>query len=195
MPSSTVWYIAPIACAIPIVIAAALAGPNLQMLAAAAIAAAIAFAAVRENARLLAAGAPENKTASSTARFAWLVWAWGALGIFLTYTVALKGAVWPEWWHFVLAFAFAGTISQVYANMLDRDAQSGRSDQALLKIGRALLIAQIAGVALGVISMLADGKFPRDASHSDWAACNIFFFGALAIAIISIEALRSAKSS
>jgi hypothetical protein len=195
MPSSTVWFIAPIACAVPILIAAALANPNLQMIAAAAIAAAIAFAAIRENAKLRAAGAPENQTGSSTARFAWLVWAWGAFGIFLTYTLALKGIVWPEWWHFVLAFGFAGVISYLYANMLDRDAQSGRSDQALLKIGRALLIAQTVGVVLGIISMIADGKFPRDASHPDWAACNIFFFGALAIAVISIQALRPAKTT
>ena len=41
--------------------------------------------------------------------------------------------------------------------------------------------------------MLADGKFPRAAANPDWAACNIFFFGGLAIAAISLNALLSAR--
>jgi hypothetical protein len=195
MPSRIAWFIAPIGCVIPVVGAAAADSPILQMSAAAAICAAFVLAAVRDNTALHAVAAPENKIASSTARFAWLVWAWGGLGILLTYTLVLSRAVWPEWWHFVLAFGFAALISHFYADMLDRDTEAGRSDPALLKIGRALLIAQLAGVIVGVISMLADGKFPRAPSHADWAACNIFFFGALAIAVISVHALRSAKTS
>jgi hypothetical protein len=46
-------------------------------------------------------------------------------------------------------------------------------------------------MAAGLVSLFVEGKFPRDIAHADWAGCNIFFFGALAIAAISLDALRS----
>jgi hypothetical protein len=123
-----------------------------------------------------------------------LVWTWGALAILVTYTLAVQNR-WPEWWHFFLGFALAAVVSLAFAKMLRRDAEAGRVDAPLMKAGRALIVLQLIGVTAGVISMFADGKFPREATHPDWAACNIFFFGALAIAAISINALRSASKT
>ena len=102
---------------------------------------------------------------------------------------------WPEWWHFFLGFAIAAVASIVFSNMLDRDAEAGRVDDSIIKIGRALVMVQLIGVIIAVITMFIDGKFPRDVSYPDWAGCNIFFFGAIAIAAISINALRSAKTT
>ena len=112
----------------------------------------------------------------------------------MTYAFILEQR-WPEWWHFFLGFAIAAVASLVFSNMLDRDAEAGRVDDSIIKIGRALVMVQLIGVIIAVITMFVDGKFPRDVSYSDWAGCNIFFFGAIAIAAISVNALRSAKTA
>ena len=79
--------------------------------------------------------------------------------------------------------------------MLDRDAKVERVDKSVMKVGRTLVMVQLAGMLVAIISMFIDGKFPRDASYPDWAGCNIFFFGALAIAAISLNALTTAKDA
>lgn len=177
-----------------IILTAAVNNPLLHMAASGLVSLVFAGVAIREHNALTAASAPQSAIGSSTARHIGLVWAWGALGIFVTYAFILQER-WPEWWHFFLGFAIAAAASIIFSNMLDRDTEAGRVDEAILKIGRALIIAQLIGVIVAVISMFVDGKFPRAASYPDWAGCNIFFFGAVAIAAISINALRSAKST
>lgn len=175
------------------IVVAAAATPLFQPFAAAAVAFTYALFAIREHNALCAATAPESQIGGSTARGLALIWAWGAVGIFFTYAVVLPHS-WPEWWHFVLGFSLAAGASLVFAAMLDRDAQSGRTDASLMKIGRALVVLQLVGVIAGIVSMVADGKYPRAATHADWAACNIFFSGALSVAAISINALRKIET-
>lgn len=176
-----------------IILTAAVNDPLLHMAASGIVSLVFAVIAIREHNALTAAGAPQSTIGSSTARYIGLVWAWGALGIFVTYAFILQQR-WPEWWHFFLGFAIAAVASIVFSNMLDRDTEAGRVDESILKIGRTLIKVQLAGVIIAVISMFIDGKFPRAASYPDWAGCNIFFFGAIAIAAISINALRPAKT-
>ncbi len=194
MSSLTAWMIALTLSICAIILTAAANNPLLHMIASGAVSLVFAVTAIREHNALTAAGAPQSEIGSSTARNIGLVWTWGALGIFVTYAFILQNH-WPEWWHFFLGFAIAAVASIVFSNMLDRDAKAGRVDDAILKVGRTLIIAQLIGVVIAVISMFVDGKFPRDVSYPDWAGCNIFFFGAIAIAAISINALRSAKSA
>jgi hypothetical protein len=73
--------------------------------------------------------------------------------------------------------------------MMSRDAAAGRQDDTLLTIARYLTIAQLAGMIIAVVGMIVDHKMPRDFREPDWAANAIFFFGALALAIISANAL------
>ena len=117
----------------------------------------------------------------------------GAVGILVTYAVVLENH-WPEWWHFFLGFAVAAAASLAFANLLSRDAEAGKDDPALLKAGHILVLVQLAGVAVALVSMFVDGKFPRAVTYADWAACNIFFFGALAIAAISAHALLTNRN-
>lgn len=194
MSSLTAWMIALTLSICAIILTAAVNNPLLHMAASGLVSLVFAGVAIREHNALTAASAPQSAIGSSTARHIGLVWAWGALGIFVTYAFILQER-WPEWWHFFLGFAIAAAASIIFSNMLDRDTEAGRVDEAILKIGRALIIAQLIGVIVAVISMFVDGKFPRAASYPDWAGCNIFFFGAVAIAAISINALRSAKST
>jgi hypothetical protein len=53
-------------------------------------------------------------------------------------------------------------------------------------------MSQLAGMILVVVGLLIDGKMVRflDPRYTDWAANNVFFFGALALAAISGHALK-----
>ncbi|MGQ0455648.1 MAG: hypothetical protein ACT4OU_01165 [Hyphomicrobium sp.] len=191
--SSTIGWIAALGVSVCAVIIAAGAGQaDLHMIACAVVALALTLMAVRESHALIAGGASKNIVAGATARNMGLVWAWGAVAIFTTYNLVLEGR-WPEWWHFFLGFAIAAAGSLLFAGAVARDEAKGVVDQSVNKIGRALIIAQIVGVAAGLISMFVDGKFPRPTRYVDWAGCNIFFFGGLAILAISLNALRNSR--
>jgi len=172
------------------VLAAAAHQPPLHMAVAGVAGLALTFMAIRDRQRLMFAGATTSAVASSTARHLGIVWAWAALAVAATYLLIIE-ARWPEWWQFFIGFGFAAIASFVFASMLDRDAAAGRGDDTLVKFGRLLVQVQIVGMAAGIISLFVDGKFPRAVNHADWAGCSIFFFGALAIAAISLDALRS----
>ncbi|HVZ05885.1 hypothetical protein [Hyphomicrobium sp.] len=172
------------------VVTAAVNEPNLHIAACGIVTLAIVVVAIWDHQRLRNAGAPTLAIASSTARYLGLVWAWGALAVLAIYTAVL-GKTWPEWWQFFLGFAFAAAFSLAFSMLLDRDRAAGRSDPVLIKAGRILVQVQIVGMAVGIASLFIDHKFPHDVTHADWAGNNILFFGALAIAAISLDALRS----
>jgi len=190
MLSITGWMLALGVAVSATILAAATNHATLHLAASGVVSLAIAVMAVRDHAQLTASGAPTTAVGSSTARYLGLVWAWGALTLFVTYMFIIEKR-WPEWWQFFLGFAFAAVVSILFSNMLDRDRAAGRLDPTLVKVGRLLVQAQLVGMAAGLISLFADGKFPRDVQHADWAGCNIFFFGALAVAAICADSLRS----
>ncbi len=184
------WLFALAAAICATVLATAANEPALQMTAVAVVCIAIVLIAVRDHQRLRNNGAPTSAVASSTARYLALVWAWAGLTVLLAYLFIIEKH-WPEWWQFFIGFSFAAIASLAFARLLDRDRAAGRDDATLVKAGRVLLQFQIIGMAAGIVSLFVDNKFPRAATHADWAGCNIFFFGALAIAAISFDALRS----
>ncbi|WP_045837457.1 hypothetical protein [Hyphomicrobium sp. 99] len=190
MLSWTGWLVALTAAIFATILAAAANQPMLQMAAAAVVAIAITLLAIRDHQSLKNGGAPASAVASSTARYLALIWAWAALTLLITYVFIIQKH-WPEWWQFFLGFSFAAVASLGFSIMLDRDRAAGNADLALVKFGRILVQAQLIGMVAGIASLFVDGKFPRPETYADWAGCNIFFFGALAIAAISLDALRS----
>ena len=190
MLSMTGWVFSLAAAICATILAAAANQPILQLAAVAVVCVVITLIAVRDHQKLRDTGAPISAIASSTARYLALVWAWAALALLITYLFIIDKH-WAEWWQFFIGFAFAAVGTLGFAVLLDRDRAAGRDDATLVKAGRVLLQAQVIGMAAGIISLFVDHKFPRAATHADWAGCNIFFFGALAIAIISLDALRS----
>jgi hypothetical protein len=190
MLSMTGWLFSLAAAICATILAAAANEPALQMAAAALVSIALAAIAMRDHQKLRDTGAPVSAIASSTARYLSLVWAWAALSILITYLFVIDRH-WAEWWQFFIGFAFAAVGTMAFARLLDRDRATGRDDNTLVKAGRVLLQFQVVGMVAGIISLFVDNKFPRAATHPDWAGCNIFFFGALAIAVISLDALRS----
>ncbi|MGD9786116.1 MAG: hypothetical protein AB7E80_06485 [Hyphomicrobiaceae bacterium] len=153
----------------------------------------IALIAIVENGKLRAAGASKGEIAASTARNMGFVYVWGAVAIAVTYLFLLR---WHEWWHFFAAFAVAGALCLFFANTLLRDAESGRIDPTMMKIGQALAWVQLVGMVVAMIGMIIDGKLSRHLNprHLDWAAQHVFFCGALALALISAYALWAARN-
>lgn len=160
---------------------------------AAATALIVAGFAVRQCRVLLAKAASAAEIASSNAWYMGVVWSWGTLALVATYGTGVL--VWNEWWHFVLAFAVAAGLSLYFANALKKDALAGKEDESMLRIARYLAVLQLVGMGLTMLGLVIDGKMVRFLTlrFTDWAANNVFFFGALGIAVISAYALRHNK--
>jgi len=157
-----------------------------------AAAACICFAlvAIRSTRQLVIANASRPAISASSARYMGYVWVWGALGLLISYGLGIVH--WHEWLHFFLGFAAAGAAALFFANLLQRDADAGKTDEAILKISRYLAYIQFFGMLAIMIGLIIDGKMTRFLvpRHGDWAANNIFFFGSMALAAISAYALK-----
>lgn len=191
--SLAVWAAGLALSVVAMVLAAGAKMPLVHMAMTALVGMAVAAMAVRENRALVAARASKTTLAESTARYMGLVWTWGAIGLLVTYLAVLR---WHEWWHFFLAFAAVGAICLGMAATLARDGKAGRQDEAMLKVARILTMVQLAGMVITMLGLVIDGKMTRflEPRHGDWAANNIFFFGALALAAISLNALLASRS-
>lgn len=193
MQSLTAWMVSLTVSICVILIAAGANNAMLHMAASGAVSLIFAVLAVRDHAILSSGGAPKGEIAASTARYCGLVWGWGALGIMATYGLILEGR-WPEWVQFFAGFAVVAAACLLFSLLIAEDSAKDTANEPVIKLGRALVIMQFIGMIAALISLLVDGKFPRAVSHPDWAASNIFFFGALAIAAISLNALLAPSS-
>ena len=194
MSSLTAWMINLTLSLCAIILTAGANSPTLHMAASGAVSLVFALLAVREHSALMASGASKSVVGAATARYCGLIWAWGALGILVTYEFILDRQ-WPEWIQYFLGFMLAAAGCLFFANMLAKDSASGKHDASVLSLGRMLVIAQFVGMMVAAISMLIDGKFSRGIDNPDWAAMNIFFFGALSIAAVSLNSLLSSRDS
>lgn len=153
----------------------------------------IAFVALLENQKLRSEGAQRAVVAAATARNMGFIYIWGACVIALTYMSLLS---WHEWWHWLAGFAVIGTACVFYANTLNRDTEAGREDGTMLRIGKILTWVQLIGMAAAIVGMLVDGKLTRyvDPKYQDWAAQNVFFAGAVGLAVLSAYALWAGRN-
>lgn len=148
----------------------------------------IAALGVRRIVTLHKTGASVSAVSSSGAHSMGLAYAWGAVALFATYVFVLPR--WHEWPIFCGAFAAVAAVSFIFAATIAKDAQRGKDDETLLKVGRILTIAQLAGTIVAVVGLLLDpDKQFLNEGRQDWAAQTIFFFGAIALAAISAAAL------
>jgi hypothetical protein len=152
----------------------------------------IAIVGVQLHRNLMKGGESRSMLAASTARHIGLVWIFGGISLITTYKFIL---VWREWWVFSLGLLVIGGMCLLLAMMFERDAGAGREDETMLSLARNLNLLQMVGMLLAVIGLVADKKFGLviNAAKSDWAANNIFFFGAIAVACIGAHALVSEK--
>jgi hypothetical protein len=150
---------------------------------------------IRERTRLLApeSGASRSRVESVTAFYMALVWLWGAAALLLVYTLVLN---WHEWWHFCLGFALAGGLSLGFSALLGKDADAGRDDETMLKLGRNLALVQFVAMLVTIVGLFIDpDKEFLFIKEDDWAGNGIFLFGAIALAVLSGHALFTAKKT
>jgi hypothetical protein len=162
----------------------------LHMVIAAGVAILFAVMGVHATRTEVEAGKSRGRVAASSARSMGLIWTWGALALFATYATGIL--VWKEWMSFFLAFFVAAGLCLFFAATLDKDAAAGKDDPTLLKIANYLSMAQLIGMIVTMLGLLIDGKMTRFLTprFTDWAANNIFFFGALALAAVSAYAVK-----
>lgn len=168
-----------------------------HMVIAAIVSIVLAYLAIRDTQRLIDSKASRSLIAASTARFMGLLWSWGALGLLITYATGILS--WREWWQFFLAFFVAAGLSLFFSATLKKDADAGKDDETMLSLGRYLAMAQLGGMIIVMVGLVIDGKMQRYINPrpgwEDWAANNIFFFGAFALAAISLFAIRAQAPS
>jgi hypothetical protein len=153
--------------------------------------AAYAIMAIRTADGLRAANATAVTLAASNAYHLAHIWLWGALGIAFTYGSGILS--WREWFSFFLAFCVAAGLSLFFSSTLSKDATAGKVDATLLQIAHYLTIGQLVGMGLVVVGLIVDGKMTRFKTprFTDWAANNIFFCGAVAVAVVCAYALKT----
>jgi hypothetical protein len=198
MPSVVYWLLG-IAISVPALAITAAGRPNNVQLAyahmaiAAAVSLVFAAMAIRECRSMLGSGAAPFEVAGNNARGMGMVWAWGALTLVITYGTGLLA--WKEWWHFFIAFTVAAALCLLFYAALKRSVRFGLQDETTLRWARYLAMIQLVGMIVVMLGLLIDGKMVRfhNPRYTDWAANNIFFFGALALALISGHALKASK--
>ncbi len=140
---------------------------------------------------LRAANARESAIAANTARFTGFVAAWATACLITVYGTGLL--VWREWGTFTIACALLAGLCILFSSMLQRDADAGHDDPGLLKLANGLAIVLLVGMAITIVGFAIDGKMMRflNPRFTDWAANNVFFFGAVALTAISGHAIKN----
>ncbi len=177
-----------------LVVLAALKQFYAHMTVAAGISIVVALASIAET-RMARADQPSNEAGVAVAlRHMGLVWTWAALGLLVTY--AFDILQWREWWQFFIAMFVLAGLSLFLSATVRKDAESGSTDQTMLKIARGFSIFVMVAMLITMFGLLVDGKMWRFTTvaglrrgSQDWAANNIFFFGAMALAAISANAI------
>lgn len=192
MSAMIIWMIVLTISVCALIFSAALGDASIHMTMTGLVSLAMALLAIRENMQLRAAGASRSTISASTARYMGLVWLWGALSLVVTYMFIL---VWPEWWQFFLAFAAAGVLCLLMATAIERDEQAGRKDETILSLTRYMAYGQLLGMVITIAGLWIDpDKHFGDVAFPDWAANNVFMFGAVALAAITTHALYYDKT-
>lgn len=195
MTSMIIWMFGIGASAAALVVAAAMKQYYLHMALAALVSILVALASYREVRLAEAEGADSASGVGISLRHMGLVWTWGALALFVTYAFDIVS--WREWWQFFIAFFLLAGLSLFLSATMRKDAATGVVDDTLLKVARGFSIFILVAMVVTMIGLLVDGKMWRFTTvaglrrgSQDWAANNVFFFGAMALAAISWHAVK-----
>lgn len=195
MTSMIIWMMGIGVSVAALVVTAAMKQFYLHMAIAAVISILVALASFSETRAAEAAGSQTDEGVGISLRHMGLVWTWGALALFVTYAFDVLN--WREWWQFFIAFFFLAGLCLFLSATLRKDAETGVVDPMLIKVARGFSIFILVAMFITMAGLLLDGKMWRFTTiaglrrgSQDWAANNIFFFGALALAAISVNAVK-----
>lgn len=195
MPLVIIWMLGIGVSIAVLVLAAAFKSFYVHLMVAATVAIAVALAAFAETQGDKETGRSSlGIELSSILRHMGMVWTWGALCTIITYGIGILE--WREWWHFFLASVAMAGLSLFLSATLRSDNDAKTEDATMLKIARGYVIATLVAMPITMIGLLQQGKLGRffiEAGHrpgsQDWAATNVYFFGALALTALAWNAL------
>jgi MFS family permease len=184
------WLVAALCASVAVMVFGARHGlPALAAAAAALFAAAMLVVGLRMNRPLWAL--PEDRITSEAApvaarrnsRLMAITFAWGAAAMFAVYS--LTGLRWYHAWQYGSAMALLAVLAFGYGLAIGRTEGPSRRRMLLLR-GLQLTVIQALAAAGGVLFLIVSGKLMT--MRSDWAANQVFLFGGLAIAGLSVMA-------
>lgn len=200
MSSMIIWMLGIGASVALLVISAAMKLHYLHMVVAAIVAILVALSAFRDARQEASNQAGLALVASANLRHMGMIWAWGAVTIFATY--AFRILTWREWMTFFVALMVLSGLSLFLSATLRKDGEAGTKDDTMLKVARGYAIFMLAAMVITMIGLIVDGKLWRFATvagqrpnSQDWAANNIFFFGALAMAAVAWNTIQNLKAT
>ena len=147
---------------------------------------------IREIRGTIERGSSRNLVGAAKVRAMGTIWIWGAICLFATYATGVL--FWSDWWLFTLPFVIIGLVCMFISILLKRRDEQGKSDEKLLRVLSVLAKVQIAAMLGAMLWLLVNGKMMRflDSRTADWAAYNIFFFGAAVLGFLSLYAVSAA---
>jgi hypothetical protein len=162
---------------------------NAHLIIAGLVSTVMALLAIGEARKLIQVGASDMMVTGSLMGFMGLIWAWAALAISITYGTGILE--WSAWWQYFAGSMVLAGLFLFSSRLLCVASHQGR-DQTKLRITQYMagitLLATVTAIAfcglnqLNTVSAIEIGT---------WAAENVFFFGAFALAAISSYLLKA----
>lgn len=195
MTSMLIWVLGISVSISTLILTAAMKLPYIHLAVTAFISVLVALAAFAELRKPVLSSAETSAIVGTNLRYMGLIWSWGAIGLLVTY--AFDILTWREWLHFFVAFIVLAGLTFFLAVTFTNDGQGKDHDATMIRIARGFSMFIIAAMLITMIGLLLDGKMWRFATvagqrpgSQDWAANNIFFFGALAQAAVAWNVLK-----
>lgn len=150
--------------------------------------------AMASNAKFVAANAnepPDERTAvpflRHNTRLLAVAYAWGGFAMQVLYTTPLTTLKWRHGWQYAAIMALMAAGALLYARMLEHERPN--LQRKLLAAAVPLAIGHAFMAASGLVYLAASGKLLL--RGSDWAANQVFLFGALTVMILAAITLRT----
>ena len=112
--------------------------------------------------------------------------------ISLLATYAFRILTWREWLSFFLAVMAMGGLTLFLSATITKDADAKSTDDTMMKVARGYSIFILVAMVIAMVGLVVEGKMWRFTTVAgqrdgwqDWAANNIFFFGAVALACVA----------
>ncbi len=150
--------------------------------------------AIATNAKFVATntdGSPDSSTAvpflRHNTRLLAVAYAWGGFAMQVLYTTPLTTLKWQHGWQYAAIMALMAAGALLYARMLEHERPILK--RMLLAAAVPLTIGHAFLGAGGLVYLAASGKLLI--RGSDWAANQVFLFGALTVMILAAITLRT----
>lgn len=116
-----------------------------------------------------------------------IAYAWGGFAMQVLYTTPLTTLKWQHGWQYAAVMALMAAGALLFARLLEHERP--QLQRVLLAAAVPLTIGHALMAAGGLVYLAASGKLLL--RGSDWAANQVFLFGALTVMILSAVTLRT----